>query len=203
MRKGLNQNHPKKGACIRVQPIRELEDIRLIKRNLDKQPRNLCLFTLGINTAYRANELLSLTVGQVAPLRAGDMLGLKQSKTGDFRATVVNGVAVNAIQDWLYHHPKAHEPDAPLFISGRRKHQPLTVPAVNHLVKRWSREAGLSENYGSHTLRKTWGYHQRMTNHASVALLMKAFGHATETQTLQYLGILPQEVHDLYRSMEL
>lgn len=202
-RKGLNHNHPKKGACIRVNPIRELEGIQLIKRNLDRQHRNLCLFTLGINTAYRANELLSLTVGQVAKLRTGDMLGLKQSKTGDFRAIVVNGVTVKAIQEWLYYHPKSHEADAPLFVSGRRKHKPLTVAAVNHLVKRWSKDAGLNGNYGSHTLRKTWGYHQRMTNHASVALLMKAFGHATETQTLQYLGILPQEVHDLYRTMEL
>jgi integrase len=35
-----------------------------IKKILADRPRDLCLFTLGINTAYRANELLSLKVGR-------------------------------------------------------------------------------------------------------------------------------------------
>ena len=157
MKKGRNDNHPKKGSSTRVQPIRGLEAIRTIKRNLAQQPRNLCLFTLGINTAYRANEILSLTVGQVAKLRAGDVLDVKQSKNKEYRSTVLNGVAVEAIQNWLNHHPCAHDPAAPLFISQRDIGQSLSVPAVTNLVKKWANEAALQGNYGSHSLRKTWG----------------------------------------------
>ncbi|MCY7297415.1 tyrosine-type recombinase/integrase [Alteromonas sp. a30] len=203
MQKGRNDNHPKKGASIKVQPIRSLDAIRAIKANLSNQPRNLCLFTLGINTAYRANEIVSLTVGQVAPLNAGDLLDVKQSKTKEYRSTAVNKVTVDAIQNWLTCHPLANDPNAPLFLSQRRRYQALTVEGVNHLVKHWCYNAGLQGNYGSHTLRKTWGYHQRITNHTSVALLMKAFGHATEAQTLEYLCILPFEVRDLYCTLEL
>ena len=43
--KGRNTNHPKKGASIKVQPIRGLDAISSIKRNLSRHPRNLCLFT--------------------------------------------------------------------------------------------------------------------------------------------------------------
>lgn len=201
--KGRNTNHPKKGASIKVQPIQGLDAITSIKRNLSNHPRNLCLFTLGINTAYRANEILSLTVGQVRHLQTGDILSVKQSKTREYRSTVLNSVTVDAIQNWLLIHPYAKEEDAPLFVSERRRHQSLTVAALNHLVKGWCNEIGLPGNYGSHTLRKTWGYHQRISNRASVALLMKAFGHSTETQTMDYLYILPFEIHDLYRTLEL
>ncbi|MEP5154111.1 MAG: hypothetical protein ABJQ89_13950, partial [Planktotalea sp.] len=63
-----NFNHPQKGASIKVEPIRALNDIKAIKSRLSGNPRDLCLFTFGINTAYRAGEILSLTVGQVAHL---------------------------------------------------------------------------------------------------------------------------------------
>ena len=75
-----NANHPKKGSTTKVEPIRTPKSIRAIKKNLKEHPRDLCLFTFGINTAYRAGEILSLTVGQVQHLKAGDRLEIKQPK---------------------------------------------------------------------------------------------------------------------------
>ena len=72
--KGQNPNHPAAGSTIKVEPIRDKRAIARIKKILVDRPRDLCLFTLGINTAYRANELLSLKVGQVKNLQAGDVL---------------------------------------------------------------------------------------------------------------------------------
>jgi len=74
------QNHPKKGATIKVQPIRDLKAIQRIKKILADRPRDLCLFTLGINTAYRANELLSIRVREVSHLQVGDGLEVKGSE---------------------------------------------------------------------------------------------------------------------------
>lgn len=202
MTKGRNDNHPRKGSSIKVQPIRSFVAIAAIKAHLHDQPRNLCLFTLGINTAYRASELLSLTVGQVDYLKAGDILDIKQQKTNEYRMAVLNTVAVDALQSWLALHPCRNMATAPLFLSQRGR-RPLSVAAVNRLVKFWCREIGLSGNFGSHTLRKTWGYHQRIHNQANVALLMRAFGHATEAQTLDYLCILPDEIKALYLGLEL
>lgn len=201
-----NSNHPKRGSTIKVEPIRDLSAIATIKKNLSERPRDLCLFTLGINTAYRANELLSIRVGQVAHLKAGDSLNLKQSKNGRYRMATLNGVAAQAIADWLDVHP-CREDDAPLFISQHRQ-KPLSVGYVIKLVKSWCRDAGLKGNYGSHTLRKTWGYHQLRGNtktppHLVLPLLMEAYGHARQQQTLEYLCIQSDEVASLFMQIEL
>ena len=58
--KGHNPNHPPRGSTIRVEPIRSKKAIKNIKKLLSDQPRNLCLFLVGINTAYRASDLLTI-----------------------------------------------------------------------------------------------------------------------------------------------
>lgn len=201
-RKVQRYNHPARGSAIKVEPIRDINVIITIKSSLQNQPRNLCLFTLGINTAYRAGELLSLRISDVADLRIGDSLEIKQSKTNEYRRATLNQSSYDALQSWLNVHPKT-SPSSPLFLSKRGGS--IGVPYVSQMVKRWCREAGLKGNYASHTLRKTWGYHQRMSNQSEgvVPLLMRAFGHSSEAQTLEYLCIQPKEIKDLYLQMEL
>ena len=46
--------------------------------------------------------------------------------------------------------------------------------------------------------RKTWGYWQRLERGTSIPLLMEAFGHATQQQTLQYLGIQAEEIAEIF-----
>ena len=191
-----NPNHPKKGASIKVEPIYDLTDIAKIKTNLAQNPRDLCLFTLGINTAYRANELVSIKVGQVDYLKAGDELDLKQSKNSKYRRATLNEAVIIAIQNWLAVHPNP-QANAPLFRS-RKTGKALTSIALTNMVKSWCLRAGLRGNFGSHTLRKTWGYHKRKTFGKKTALLTRAYGHASEAQTLEYLCIQPEEIGDLY-----
>ena len=200
MLKGQNVNHPKRGSSTKKEPIRDRKAIKRIKHNLEDQPRNLCLFTLGINSAYRANELLSLKVGQVDYLSAGDLLELKQSKQQEYRAITINQTAVEAIELWLSHHPNPRS-NEPLFPS-TQKDKTLTVPTVCNLLKQWCEEAGLQGNFGSHTMRKTWGYWQYQ-NDAAIPLLMEAFGHTTQKQTLDYLCIQSAEIQELYTKLEL
>ncbi len=201
-----NSNHPKVGSTTKVEPIRDLSAIATIKKNLSARPRDLCLFTLGINTAYRANELLSIRVGQVAHLKCGDTLDLMQSKNQRHRMITLNGTAATAIQDWLKLHPDL-EDQAPLFPSQRTR-KALTVSPFINMVKGWCKDAGLKGNYGSHTLRKTWGYHQLRGNtktppHLVLPLLMEAYGHARQQQTLEYLCIQSDEVASLFMQVEL
>ena len=191
-----NANHPQKGSSIKVEPIRDLKAIKRIKKLYADNPRDLCLFTFGINTACRAGEILSLKVGQVDYLQAGDRMEIWQSKTKKHRAVTVNETVVRAIDAWLKVHPDPR-PDAPLFIS-RRTGKALTVSTVNNMIKKWCGEVGLRGNYGSHTMRKTWGYHQRVMKNAPIPVLMEAFGHSTQAQTLAYLCIQEEEIQDLY-----
>ena len=205
MVKKRNPNHPRKGASIKVEPIRSLEAIAAIKQLLQDSPRDLCLFTLGINTAFRASELLSISTGQVTALEVGDLLEIKQRKTGKYRAVPLNKPAVQSIQHWLDHYPReikhSNAHINPLFLSSSGN--TLTVSTVSRMVKRWCKQVGLEGNYGSHSLRKTWGYHQRVKMGTAVPILMEAFDHASQKQTLDYLGIQPDEIRDIYIKMEL
>ena len=200
MSRGLKQpeNHPQKGSSIKVEPVRDLKAIKRIKKYLADKPRDLCLFTLGINTAYRANELLSIKVSDVEHLKIGDVLELKQSKVKKYRGVTINKNVVESVSLIIANHK--YESDDYLFYSLHGS--VLTVSAVNRLVKMWCRENGLKGNYGSHTLRKTWGYQQRVQNNAPIPLLMEAFGHTTQKQTLDYLGVQSHEIQELY-SLEI
>ena len=71
------------------------------------------------------------------------------------------------------------------------------VPAFTNLVKGWCQDVNLKGNYGSHTLRKTWGYWQYKRG-VPLPLLMEAFGHATQQQTLGYLCIQSRDIKQIY-----
>lgn len=198
-----NPNHPKKGSSIKVEPIRQKAAIERIKAVLLSKGkyRDHCLFTLGINTAFRANELLSLTVGQVAHLEVGDTLELKQSKNKRYRAVTLNKTTIEAIQlylkqDWRIDASKGNEP---LFYS--QQGGVLTVGTITAMLKAWCSGAGCKGNFGSHTMRKTWGFWQYKRG-TPIPLLMEAYGHASQQQTLAYLCITGAEVQEIY-GMEL
>ncbi len=193
--KGQNPHHPVKGSSIKVEPIRSKTAIANIKKILSDKPRDLCLFTLGINTAYRANELLSVRVGQVRGIAPGDTLELKQSKTGEYRMVTLNRTVAGVLQEYVDRVGEGTDDNDYLFGSQRR--QALTVPTVSRMVKGWCEAVGLKGNYGSHTLRKSWGYWQYKRG-IPLALLVEAFGHATQRQTLAYLCIQPKEIQDIY-----
>ena len=185
-----NPNHPKKGSTIKVEPIRHLKDIKAIKRLLQDSPRDFCLFTLGINTNLRASDLLAITAGMV---RNEEELVLKERKTGKERRITLNTITQKAIQRLL--DSREYDDDDRLF-QGQRG--PLTVPTVNRLVKGWCKAINLKGNYGSHTLRKTFGYHQRVTFGRGLPELMTVFNHSTQKQTLDYLCVQPEEIKDIY-----
>lgn len=160
---------------------------------LHDKPRDLCLFVLGINTNLRASDLLRITAEMVRDLAAGDELTLREKKTGKHRRITLNKAATDAIQRLL--NSRDYDNDEPLFVGQRGL---LTVPSINRLVKGWCKSINLKGNYGSHTLRKTFGYHQRVSFGVSVPELMVVFNHSSQRETLEYLCVQPEEVRSIY-----
>ncbi|AFY71929.1 integrase family protein (plasmid) [Thalassoporum mexicanum PCC 7367] len=198
--KGQNPHHPKRGASTKVEPIRSKKAIDHIKKIL--KPRDRCLFILGINTAYRANELLSLRMRHVRWVEVGDVLDIKQSKTDQYRMASLNRSAVAALHEYVESAECQRRDDDEYLFQSQRSHV-LRVPSVVNMVKRWCQDVGLKGNYGSHTLRKTWGYWQYKSGNAeTLPRLMVAFGHASQKQTLDYLCIQAEDVKALF-AMEL
>jgi len=191
------KNHPKTGDTIKVEPIRSEKDIKLIKKLLSDKPRDLALFTLGINTNLRASDLLKITVGQVKYCQPGDSFSIgKEQKTGKERLITVNKTVFETLQGLLVTMPDAKDND--FLFQSRKGGQALCVPYFNSLVKEWCKEINLKGNYGSHTLRKTFGYIHRTVFNTDIPTLMQMFNHSTQKQTLAYLGIQASEIKEAY-----
>jgi integrase len=189
MEKSPNHNHEPKKAKTKVEPIKSLEAMEAIKNLLADRPRDFALFTVGINTNLKVSELLLLKAGTVRKLKPMDKIKIKGRGTSGGAEVLLNRVCIDAIQRLLA--SRAYQDDDPLFKG--RGNRPLTLPSVTRLVKNWCKAADLKGNYGGHTLRKTFGYHQRVTFNVGVEDLMVCFNHATQKQTLDYLCIEPGE----------
>ena len=71
-----------------------------------------------------------------------------------------------------------------------------------HAVKREVQEVGIKEKIGTHTLRKTFGYHT-YNNGYDITLIQKLFNHSSPSVTLRYIGITQDELDDVYLSLDL
>jgi len=185
-----------KGEKTSVDPIRELEDIQTIKRLLRNRPRDLALFTIGINTNLRASDLLRITVGQVRGRKAGEMFGLQERKTKKSRPVHINQ-AIESVVAALIPTLANQEDDAPLFQSQKGQRQ-LTTTQLYRLVREWCDAANIEGNFGSHTLRKTWGHTMYKHHGAELPALMEAFEHSSQKITLRYIGLDQKVVTDLF-----
>ncbi len=195
MKKGQNYNHPKRGSKISVEPIREIKDIKLIKKLLRGNPRDLALFVVGTNTNLRASDLCRITVGMVKDLKVSDKLILHEKKTGKERRINLNQDCVKTIQTLINSSKSPRNDDTQLF---RGRQGKIDTIGVNYLVKKWCRMINLGGKYGSHTLRKTFGYQMRVQHKVSIPVLMTIFNHSTQKQTLDYLCVQPDEVREVY-----
>jgi len=82
-----------------------------------------------------------------------------------------------------------------LFKSRKGANKPITVSNGNLLVKKWTKAINLQGNYGTHSLRKTFGYIQRTKFGVGFEVLAKRFNHSSPAVTMRYLGIEDKEVN--------
>jgi integrase len=189
----MNNNHPKRGQAIKVEPIKSPKDIKTIKEQLRPNPLYFCLFILGINTNLRASDLLNITVAQVRHLKDMGEITIIEKKTKKERRISLNRACVQAIKNLL---ASRQCQDTDMLFIGQRG--PLTVPSVSRLVKSWCTSIHLKGNYAAHTLRKTFGYQQRVAFGVGLPELMECFNHTSQKITLKYLCVQPEEIKNIY-----
>jgi len=189
-KRGLSMN-----KAYKVEPIRKAKDINTIKKLLASNPRNYALFVVGINTSLRGSDLLALKVGDVRNVKTLQDFEIREKKTRKRRRLTLNRAAVEAIKQLLSSRPDVTD-DEFLFVG--RSGKPLTRDYLRKMIKQWCAAIRLPGNYGSHSLRKTWGYHQRVRFGAGLPELTEAFNHSNQSITLRYLCIQPDEVKSLY-----
>jgi len=180
-----------------VEPIRKIKDIENIKKILknERSLRNYCLFVCGINWALRASDLLAINVGDVRELQVGLTKAITERKTCKANYITMNSTTREAIDLYLSQRTKDLEDSAPLFLS--QKGEALTVRSLNRLVQQWTDTINLKGHYGSHSLRKTWGYIQRKEFGTPIELIQERYKHSAPSITRLYIGIEREEVEEI------
>lgn len=179
-----------------VQPIRDKRKISSMKKHL--HGRNKLLFVLGINLGLRISDLLALKVSDFFELngRFKKHLVVTEQKTGKTRRIALSAAVKKEIksQDIEY------SEDAYMFPS-RKGGNPIGRVQAYRLLNEAAARAGVSE-LGTHTLRKTFGYHAYKGG-TSLTNLQKVFGHSSEKHTMRYIGITQDNIDNVYTGLNL
>jgi integrase len=173
-----------------VQPLKTLEEIEDMKESLRRwcSERDRFLFIIGINTGLRVSDIVKLKVKDVTKERNI----IIEQKTGKRRIITIKGQFRKEVDNYI----KGMDPDEYLFPSRRKDGKtPHITPtqAYRQLVK-----AGNMidrQDIGTHTMRKTFGYHHYKRN-KDIAQLMEIFNHSSPSITKKYIGITQEEIDE-------
>ena len=169
-----------------VEPIRDKRDIAAMKRYLlEKDEKYYIMFITGINLGLRINEILSMTVGDV---KNRTRRKFRQSKTGKEITVAYNQELIKAYKSYC----KGRAPDEALIPNNRNEYKPISRSMAYKVIRDAAEHVGV-ENIGTHSLRKTCGYHfYKQTR--DVATLQIWFNHRHQTDTLRYIGITGESI---------
>lgn len=175
----------KKDKSTLVQPIRSKTKIEEVKQILREQSeRDYFLFFMGINSGLRISDILKLKVSDV---RGQTHLNIREEKTDKFKRFKINAALMDAINEYT----EEMEEDEYLFPS-RKGEGPIQRVQAYRILNKAAKKAGLKE-IGTHTLRKTFGYHFYQKT-KDVAMLQEIFNHSAPSVTKRYIGISQDEI---------
>lgn len=201
------------------EPIKEIADINRISQYLiaEGRYRDNMLFIVGINFGLRVSDLRLLRFSQLIneDFVFRDRFPVLEKKTKKTRKhkhnryLTINTAVVEAVTLYLEHTPGVKLSDY-LFRSesnhGSGENEPIHRNSVDRILKGIAKDLGLGNKMATHTLRKTFAYHQMVMSGNSprkLLLLQKMFGHASAAQTLDYIGITGEEIDEAYRKLNL
>ncbi|QKS71921.1 site-specific integrase [Paenalkalicoccus suaedae] len=163
-----------------VQPIRDVEVLREIKKYLRMwNERNYMLFLLGINSGLRISDILPLRVSDAKK----NYFNLRESKTNKQKRITMTP----ELKRELHRYIEGKEDHEYLFQSRKGINQPLTRDAAYKILQKAAQHVNI-DDIGTHTLRKTFGYHFYQKT-KDVALLQEIFNHSSPQVTKRYIGI--------------
>lgn len=176
-----------------VQPIRSLEKIQEIKNRLAiNGSRDVLLFSMGINTGLRISDLL--------PLKVGDVRGKREYVLKEKKTKKTKRIMLHAVMQDIEGYTRHMTDDDYLFPSRKGSGHISRVQAYR-ILNRAARDCGLEE-IGTHTLRKSFGYHFYRANQ-NVAMLQQLFNHSSPAITLRYIGITQDEIAEEWEKFAL
>ena len=148
---------------------------------------------MGINCGLRISDIVKLDVKDV---KDKNYIEIIEKKTGKFKKLPLNSKLKPMIDDFT----KSRNPDEPLFIT--KFSNRLERVASYYIIRHACEQAGIDVHVGTHTMRKTFGYHH-YKKFNDVVMLQKIFNHSSPQITLRYIGIEQDEIDESYYKLIL
>jgi integrase len=192
-----------------VEPIRNRKKIAQIKNQLRGQHRyrDLLLFVVGINTALRISDLLEFQVEHFLDdhKHIKRRFWIKEKKRGKRQEVVINDSIQDALEGYFAAYPEVIGDQNNFIFFNTKAHgfmQPIRRGQAWKIIATICKQVGLRGNFGTHSLRKTWGYHARMQG-VDLALIMHKLNHESIAYTKRYLGITDDELEAVAQRLNL
>lgn len=192
-----------------TQPIRNPKELRALKdyyQTSVPNMRNHLLIILGLNTALRISDILSLCWNQVYDFSNKTFrrhISLVEQKTGKRSRIYMNQElkqALNAYQKELTEKGKEIFPARYLFLGQKDAGRPISRIQAYRIIHEASAKCQLSTPASCHSLRKTFG-HQALKQGVSPAILMNIYNHSSFQITKRYLGIEQEERDAVFKNI--
>lgn len=169
-----------------VEPIRDKEQLEELTTYLkEKNERDYIMWMIGIHVGIRISDILKLKVKDV---RKQTHLKIFEQKTNKYKRVIIPPILRKELEQFI-----KGKKDSEFLIASREKTKTGKQRAITRKtawanINKAAKAIGYREKIGTHSMRKTFGYHYYKKYH-SVGDLMVLFNHAEEATTLRYIGI--------------
>lgn len=171
-----------------VEPIRDVEVVKDIGEYLrSKSEKFYVMYSIGIYSGLRISDILKLKIRDV---KDKTEIKVREQKTGKEKFFPVNAELFKILKpycegkkNWEY-----------LIPSTKKAAKPVTREYAYRVIHEAGVQFGL-EHLGTHTMRKTFGYHFYMQT-KDIVLLMRILNHNDQSKTLRYIGIEQATIND-------
>ena len=184
-------------------PLKEQKQIDLVKMYLkSKSVRNHLMFLMGISSALRISDILSLKVSSIYDgKKPKAFIDVKEKKTGKRKRFATSPNLQRAIKEYI----KSYEPEEEeyVFVSRKGDNKPITRQRAVQILTEALDMCGLSYiNFGSHGMRKTFAYHCWKSG-TDITYLMRILNHSSPREVLHYISVEQEELDDIYVNLNL
>ncbi len=186
-------------ATIPIKNKKKLTRFRNYYKDVKCRPRNYALIVLGLNSALRIGDILSLRWRDVYMDTRKEYrphLSVTEMKTGKKNILAINASSREALEFYRRSLDTFDQNDY-IFASQKAPHNRISRSQAFRIIKKAAAYCGLEEHISCHSLRKTFGYYA-WQNGTPPAMLMNIYNHSSYEITKRYLGIEQAEKDEVF-----
>ncbi|URZ02730.1 tyrosine-type recombinase/integrase [Clostridium felsineum] len=173
---------------MKVEPIRDKDTIQNILQYLKStNKRNYIMFMIGIYTGLRIGDILRLKIKDVKNKQG---LRIKMQKVSKDIEIAFNPILKRSLDEYC----ADKEPNEFLIKSIEGYNKAIDKSQAYRIIKDIGEKFKL-DNIGTHSLRKTFGYHYYYSTDKDIVAVQLALGHRDSSTTLRYIGVLQSNIN--------